>query len=410
MYEKYSFFDNPFKAEHDHEMVGESQNKTFDALLDMFSVNMASKEGRGDKFLAVLKGDYGIGKSFFLIKLSESIINRDERFKKILKQDVKIAVAKFPILTEDKKLPTNILIHLYRRIIENLGLNGEQFLLQLYKDLESEAKLKNKDIKKFLEDLPREYQKAILALSEESKQYYAWKWLSAQRLKKQELDELDLKYSIDSAELAEKYLFCLLKLLYLAEYKLFVVFIDELEQIFTLVNEKKFWTTFVIMQEVFDKFADVKYAHLKPFTPIGFVGGLTPDAWESLREGSDEEKGMQAVMRRISDNIFELTRFNDIDAENLVKVLETKVRVRDYKGDKLAPFEKSAIAVINNVSYGNPGHIINHCKTILVKANKQGVSKIDSKFAETYRESIGGGSETLDQGGEDDFLEGIEKI
>jgi hypothetical protein len=414
MYEKYALYDNPFKCEHDHEIVGASQNKTFDSLLKFFSFKMAFGKRSGDKFISVLKGEYGTGKSFFLIKLTESTLNKDKRFTQFLEENVKIAVSKFSILTVDKKLPTDIMLHLYRRIIQNLGTNGEHFLVNLNKDLKDKASSKGMDMKNVISELSPDFGKAVLSLSEDcQEQFIAWKWMSAQKLTQKELGALGVRYYINNGELAEKNLFQLLKLLRILDYGLLVVLIDEMEEILTTINERQFWRAFLVIKEIFDKYSDVQYSRLKPMTPIGFVGGMTEDAWLSIDKGAEEEKGITAVRSRISENIFEFGRFNEEDTAEFIKLLLSKARVKRYKGDPLFPFEKDTIRSIQEASYGNPREIINICDKLLQEATARKLHKIDLRTVNDYLSSAGGGEsfeEVTHEDNIDDFLEDEEKI
>jgi hypothetical protein len=393
MYTKYELFDNPFKCEHDHKV--------------------ASGQRSGDKFISILKGEYGAGKSFFLIKLAESIMKGDTRYKKFLNNDM-IAVSKFSILTVDKRLPSDIMLHLYRMIVHHLGINGERFFVQIFRDLEKKANSEGRDMKDILSPLSPDFRKIVLNLSEESQdQYAAWKWISAQKLTQKELNSLGVKYFINNGELAEKYLFQLLKLLKILNYGLLVVLIDELEEVLTTINEKQFWRAFLVIKEVFDKYSDIQYSYLKPMMPIGFVGGMTQDAWLSIEKGAEEEKGIAAVKSRISENIFEFATFNEEDSEEFIKVLLAKTRVDKYKGDPLFPFEKETIRSINEASYGNPREIINICEKLLQEALKKDLPRIDLKTVSSYLSSVGGGESFEESGKEDlgeDFLEDEEKL
>jgi len=414
MYEKYGLYDNPFKCEHDHEIVGASQNKTFDSLLRFFSFKIAFKQRSGDKFISVLKGEYGTGKSFFLIKLTESMLNKDKRFTQFLEENVKIAVSKFSILTVAKKLPSDIMLHLYRLIVQNLGTDGERFFVNLYEDLEARANSQGTEMKEILGVLSPEFRKAVQRLSEDcQEQFIAWKWISAQKLSKKELEALGVKYFINTGELAERNLFQLLKVLRILEYGLLVVLIDEMEEVLTTINEKQFWRAFLVIKEIFDKYSDIQYSRLKPMTPVGFVGGMTEDAWLSIDKGAEEERGITAVRSRISENIFEFGRFNEEDASDFIKLLLSKVRVKRYKGDALFPFEKNTIRSIWEASYGNPREIINICDKLLQEASVKKLPKIDSKTVGSYLSSAGGGEsfeEIMREDTGDDFLEDEEKI
>lgn len=382
--------------------------------MKFFSFKVAFGQRSGDKFISVLKGEYGTGKSFFLIKLTESILNKDKRFTQFLEENVKIAVSKFSILTVDKKLPTDIMLHLYRLIVQNLGTNGEHFFADIHKDLENKANSEGTDMKEVISALSPDFRKAVLSLSEDcQEQFIAWKWISAQKLTQKELDTLGVRYFINNGELAEKNLFQLLKLLRILDYGLLVVLIDEMEEILTTINEKQFWRAFLVIKEVFDKYSDIQYSRLKPMTPVGFVGGMTETAWQSIDKGAEEEKGITAVRSRISENIFEFGRFNEEDTAEFVKLLLSKARVKRYKGDTLFPFEKDTIRSIQEASYGNPREIINICDKLLQEASVKRLPKIDLKTVNSYLSSAGGGQsfeEVTQEDTGDDFLEDEEKI
>jgi hypothetical protein len=414
MYEKYGLYDNPFKCEHDHEIVGTSQNKTFDKLLKFFSFKMAFEQRSGDKFISVLKGEYGTGKSFFLIKLTETIQSRDKRFTQFVEENVKIAVSKFSILTVDKKIPSDIMLHLYRLIVQNLGTDGERFFANTYEDLEALASSKGIEMKELLGALSPEFRKAVMSSSDDcQEQFIAWKWISAQKLTQKELETLGIKYFINNGELAERNLFQLLKLLRILEYGLLVVLIDEMEEILTTINEKQFWRAFLVIKAIFDKYSDIQYARLKPMTPIGFVGGMTDSAWQSIDKGAEQEEGITAVRSRISENIFEFGRFNEEDTAQFIKLLLSKARVKQYEGDPLFPFEKDTIRSIWEASYGNPREIINICDKLLQEASANKLPRIDLKTVSSYLSSAGGGEsfeEITKEETDDDFLEDEEKI
>jgi len=413
LYEKYGLFDNPFKLEHNHKIVGKSQNQTFDSLLQFFAFKAAYKQRTGDRFISVLKGDYGTGKSFFLFKLTESTMKRDSRYEKLVKDDIKLAISSFPILTEDKKLPTKIMLHLYRRIVENLEGNGERFFAGLYKSLEDKANSNGVEIKELISELSPDFRKVILSLSDDcQEQYIAWKWISAKRLTQKELRALRVKYHINSGELAEKYLFQILKLLNIIEYGLLIVLIDELEEVLTTVNEKQFWRAFLVIKEIFEQYVSMKYSHLRPMTPIGFVGGMTPEAWESIEKGAEDEQAIQAVRSRISENVFEFGRFDEEDTSKFIEVLLKKTRLKKYKGDSLFPFEEETIRSIQEASYGNPREIINICQRLLQEAYKKDLDRIALKTVNEYLLRVGGGPSFEESLGdvEEDLLEEEEKI
>ena len=375
---------------------------------------MAFGQRSGDKFISVLKGEYGTGKSFFLIKLAESILDKDRRYTQIFKENVNIAVSKFPILTVDKKLPSDIMLHLYRMIVQKLGNKGERFFADLYKDLEKKANSEGTDMKEVISVLSPDFKRVFLSLSEDcSEQFIAWKWMSAQKLTQKELNALGVRYFINNGELAEENLFQLLKLLRIFDYGLLVVLIDELEEILEHINEKQFWRAFLVIKGIFDEYSDIKYSYLKPMTPIGFVGGMTQGAWMSIEKGSEEEKGIAAVRTRISQNIFEFGRFNEEDTAEFIKVLLSKARVKKYKGDPLFPFEKDTIISIQEGSFGNPREIINLCDKLLQKAYKEKLHKIDLKTVNSYLSGVGGGEsfeEVVQEDKSDDFLDDEEKI
>ena len=413
IYEQYGLSDNPFKLEYDHEVVGKSQNETFDKILHLFSLNSAYKNRSGNRFIAVLKGEYGYGKSFFHIKLHDSILHKDSRFKKQIDDDIKIAVSFFHILTPDKRLPPKVMLHLYKSIVDNLGRNGEEFFYGLYTALEKMAKAQHKKVEDLISGLDRNFQRAILNLNSSNPgQYTAWKWISGEKLNKKELDSLSLQFSINTPELAERYIFQLLKLLKILDYGLLVVLIDELEQVMTIINEKQFWRTLVVIQDIFDKYAGIQYSVLTPMTPIGFLGGLTEEAWLSVERGAEEEKGVQAVRSRIHENVFEFEKFNLDDTRQFIAMLLKKKRVDSFRGDSLVPFTKDSVETISEFADGNPREIINKCQKLLELAIAKKAPKIDIDLTNQYFEGIGAGDISEGDAGEGEIgsLEEEEKI
>lgn len=416
MYEKYGLFDMPFKfGEHDHEIVGASQKETFAKILQLFSYSAAHGSRTGNRFIAVLRGEYGYGKSFFHTKLTESIVKRDANFRKQIEGDVKIAVSFFPILPPDKKLPSKLMVHLYNRIVTNLGNNGQRAFFDLYVTLKDKADACGKKTKDLLKDLDGNFQKAILKLDNSCpEQFIAWKWISAQKLNRRELDSLGIQYCIDTSEVAEKYIFQLLKLLKILEYGLLVVLIDELEEVLTIINEKTFWRSLIVIKEISDQYGGIKYSDLNPVAPIGFLGGLTNAAWDSVERGSEEEGGIQAVRSRIhDDNVFAFEKFNIEDTREFMKVLLSKKRIKGYKGDDLFPFEKDTVEIIAEYTDGNPREVMKKCQELLESAHRKKLNKINVELVTRYFQGIGGGGITekvFNKEGEKDILEDEEKI
>ena len=414
MYEKYGLFDNPFKREHNHRIVGTSQKKTFAKLLDFLWVSSASGERSGDRFISVLKGEYGYGKSFFDIKLMESILSRDKDFKKHIKGDGKFAVSYFEMLPPDRRLPSKLMLHLYQSIIGNLGIGGERFVFSLYGELKDRSNASGKKVEDLIGDLDQYFQRAILKLDESSPvQYMAWKWISAQKLTGGELKDLGIPFKIDSSELAEKYIFNLLKLLKILDYGLLVVLIDEFEQVLTTVNEKAFLRSFVVLQGIYDNFVNLKYKPLTPMTPIGFICGVTEAAWEAVERGAEQdEEAIQAVRARIHNNVFEFEKFNRETVREFIEMLLGKARARGFKGKPLFPFDEGSIEAISEHTDGNPGVIIAYCGGLLEFAYRKKSPQIDAKLTQDYFSSIGGGvdDESIASESETDFLEEEEKL
>ena len=413
MYDKYGLIDNPFRLEHNHDIVGVSQNKTFDRVLELFKLYAAFKSRSGDRFIAAFQGEYGFGKSFFLNKLAATIKERDRRFKRIIEDDVMIAVSIFSMLTTDIRLPAQLMLHLYKSIVENLGGDGENSIRNLYEDLEDKAQAEGKRIDKLLEPLDSNFTKVILCLSDKSdKQYLAIKWLLAQRLTPTELRNLGVPYSIVTPDTAEKCIFQLLKLLKIIGYGLLVVLIDELEKVLTAIGERQFLRTFLVLQEIFDNYVDLRNAHLKPVTPIGFLVSLTPQAWETVEIGAESGKGVEAVRSRIHENVFEMERFNEEDTKDFIQMLLSKKRITKFIGSPLFPFELNTIQIIWERTYGNPRAIINDCKSLLEFGNRSGAVKINTNLVNEYYRSIGAGDNPVleIEDNQIDLLEGEEKI
>lgn len=413
MYEAYDLIDNPFKLEHDHPIVGKSQNDTFDKVLDLFRANSAFKTRTGDRFLAAFKGDYGFGKSFFLTQIAIASSKKTKRFREQIKEDVDILVSYFPILPPEKKLPNKLLVHLYRSIMENLGNNGEQVIEDICKKLEDRSKATGEKMEVILAGLDSTYRKILLGISKDpSIQYLSIRWIMGHPLSSRELKEIGVPFCINTPELAEKYIFQFLKLLNISGYGLLAVLIDELEQVLTVVSEKQFLRTFIVFQEIFDRYEDLKYSPLKPLCPIGFLIGLTPQAWDTVEIGAEEEKGITAVRSRIHNNIFEIERFNEEDTREFMCMLLKKARTPEFRGDKLFPFEPEVVRLIWEHSYGNPREIINDCKSMLGKAAKISAARIDIDLANEYYRKIGGSDIRIEVTDEEDksFLDEEEKI
>ena len=415
MYKEYGLFDNPFKRTHDHEIIGKSQKATFAEILNFLGFSSASEKRSGDRFISVLKGEYGYGKSFCDIKLQESILSRDAEFRKQVNGDIKIAVSFFEMLPEDKKLPSKLMLHLYQRIIGKLGNDGERFFFSLYGELKDRAKASGKKVEDLISDLDRYFQRAILNLDDSSpEQYAAWKWISAQKLTKRELVDLDIPFKIDSSELAGEYILNLLRLLKILDYGLLVVLIDEFEQVYTTgKNEKELLRSFVVLQGIYDKFVAPISQRLRPMTPIGFICGLTNETWDVVERSAeqDETTAIEAVRARIHDNVFEFEEFDLEAVKRFIEILLKKTRTKDFKGDPLFPFEEGAVGVINEYTNGNPGEIIEACKGLLQFAYKNESPKIDTKVAQQHFSGIGGvpSDEAVVQDDEPDLLDDEEK-
>lgn len=395
---KYGLNDNPFKERFDHEIVGDERHRTLEqvCLLVERCSRVPAKNVKGDRALAVVNGTYGLGKTFTLWYLQNRILKDASLRKKFFKKhpDLKIACARFRLL-EGGKLGSKPFLYLYKNIMYNLGgeHEGRTFVNALHADILAGAKKKGKSPDSYLSILRPPFAEVILAAGRDGPlEYLATQWLLGTKLKAKEMEELGVKYNIDSDKQAEQALEQVVKMLALAEYNALLVLADEAEDVMS-AGRKAMMQYFITLRNMWD-IAGEQMSRGENAAPLVVLSAFSPEAWQLVEESAEKDlgktggAGFQPLLTRINENIFHLSPLSTAEAQELVELLIKQERDKPRK-DALYPFTPDSIDCIRDTFSGNPRKIIGLCSKALLEAEKENATKIDREFVMALLENQG---------------------
>lgn len=354
LYSKYFLTENPFPIV----PIPEERPK-------IFSVNQATlhriiwwlnKVARTSRPIhIVLVGTYGSGKTHLLRYLASEINDHIEGG-----------------LGAYVPHPGPDFLSIYRRFIESISYDKLRKLSKVAK----ESHLKQTIIY-------HDFVTALVNLNDSNKTLEAWRWLTANKLTREERKNLHVATSIEHQEDALNAFSSLIKFLRSVGFNLICMMIDEFEEINSLVQIQK--------RRLFH---DLRHLIDLNVSNFSLIMACTPHGWETIYEEN------AALVRRCSSNVVFLEPLDETIAMNMVSDYLRQFRINTSKLRKFIqkkgynkslsktyPFTKDAIREICSLSRGNAGETLKYSGIAIEMGATKGCTCID---AETLRDLVAG--------------------
>ena len=351
---------NPFAQENmDVEMVNRNQDWT---NITRVLTDQLRADGVG---YSVIHGDYGMGKTFTLIKLEEWVSHLTIDGANNLPIRLRTADAKVP-QTYVANLLIRINLHLGRKRLAEIAERASDYL-----DSIEERTIRNV------------FQK--VKEGDES----GFKWLWGRRLSPSESRGLEADFKSDDPKEAPMILFEILRILRAANYNGIVVMFDELEYVLSSVGEAKIASIIHELQSIWDDFGSLSREDKAKMARFVGIFASSPDSWQRFIELAEKRMertgggGTETFLRRIPEDAF--TNLTPLLGEDHVRQFMSErimpYRAPGYHGDELSPFTKDFVPFIARISLGIPGKIIDYCGVTLRHAISNGQPSISGEYA-----------------------------
>ena len=359
-WDKYSLKENPFDI---FSFVHEMADRKEEWSLIQSSLKSAFS-GAGPRILLLL-GDYGIGKTFILEKIYQSLL-----------ENKKVFVVRGNVLYE-KRLA----------IMESeprLAKFGLDFIIRIFENIEREKLtnvMKKIDLKKF----QSKFKKIFQALGNNDAN--AFNYISGRKVPPKILQEYEIASPLSDSPMGIEFFFDFLRAIKLAEYDSFLLLIDEFEYITSVLGEKKITQILNTFRQIYDDFGVYhRRFSAKVAKPI-FMFAISPGGWDSLEELDKAARkktgggGIAPFMERISKkDMISLKAFSQGDSLELVKLRLGEARIKKIE-DPLLPFTKECIQYVHRLSFNKPRNVIQYCRILLEDSLEKGIMEIDLKAA-----------------------------
>ncbi len=360
-YERFNLRSNPFLEEApDFAHIDRA-----DVERKLKSLFQDAVEADASQILVVL-GEYGIGKTFTLQNIRDRI--QKGEFLDSSFHDVRAVYFK----VTPPRLPTGYTHYVYSRIIEGVGREALKTFIRDLRDRSPEGEI---GVQRQLSHLGADFRNALSRLDGRL-EGIAWAYLRGKRMKVSDLRKLKAESSISGDTNAEEAFMNLLRLLRLAGQRALLLFIDEIEYIFSVTSGKKVAQVMNTFKDLYDK-TDEAARGGEPLTKPHFVFASTPSAWNDLMPGilSAEKPATQALWERVFRKVT-LRPFRVPEARKLIGDRLRKRQIEPSK-DLLAPFSGELMPLIVQLSQGVPRRIIRICAYTLIEAIERDADVID---------------------------------
>jgi len=321
--------------------------------------------GRGPRMLLLL-GDYGIGKTFILEKIYQSLSEK----KAVFVVRANVLYEKRLAIMESEPRWTKFGLDFITRIFDNIK---REKLVDVMKKI---------DFKKFQSNFSKIFQGI------RDNKDNAFKYISGEKVPAKALQEYETASALSDSATGIKLFFEFLRVIKFGGYNNFLTLIDEFEYITSVLGEKKITQILNTFRQIFDDFGsyDKRYNN-KVAKPI-FTFAISPGGWDSLLELDKTARkntgggGIAPFMERISKkDVISLKAFSLEDSFELVELRLKEARTKKVK-NPLSPFSKKCIKFVHKVSFDKPRNVLQYCSILLEDALDEGITLIDVKDAE----------------------------
>jgi len=353
----YNFKSNPFLEErHTFPMIGRNQNwnRIKDSMNDLLKANSCG--------IMTIYGDYGMGKTFTLLKMKEEYDDVTKNDSKILSVFLK---------TIESKVPQNYLADM---VIRSVRFIGEEKMRKLAKSISLENLSVDETLQNIISDLQHDGN-------------LGWSWLIGRNLTNTELKEVGASYKISDLRESLSIFQGWQKFLKSSGYDNLVILFDEWEFLLSMGSIDKVRSVIRELQRVWDGYNETDDDSRRQMCKIIFVIGSSIGSWKIFLEmvSKDVDKrgggGTETFMRRIPESgKITLTPLTQTYVEKFIIN-----RLKEYRekpsSDELYPFTNDYVKFISDISMGIPSSILNRSALIVKEAEARNYDKIDQKNA-----------------------------
>jgi len=353
---KFSLRDNPFDIfSYEHNMADrkEEWQRVESLLKSAFS-------GKGPR-IALLLGDYGIGKTFILEKIYQSLSK--DRCVLIVRGDV-LYEKRLAIMESEPRW-------------SKFGLD---FITRIFDNIEHEkliSAMRKIDFKKFRS----KFSKIFQGIGDNDDN--AFKYITGEKVSAKTLQKYEISSPLSDSPTGIELFFEFLRAIKFAGYDNFLMLVDEFEYITSVLGEKKITQILNTFRQIYDDFGIYDRRYNNNLAKPIFMFAISPGGWDSLRELDKTARkktgggGIAPFMERISEkDVVSLKAFSLENSLELVQLRLSEARTKEIK-NPLSPFTKKCIEFVHKVSFNKPRNVLQYCKILLEDASEEGVKEID---------------------------------
>ena len=317
----------------------------------------------------MLIGDYGMGKTFTLMKLERAIITEQP-----------ILAVRLPLLPSDPA--PRFGVDFIRRIYATLG---KKWLVELCQNSSLDF-LDSVDgfVGQILTNLKSESNNDVVELSYD---YLT----SSQSLTKSELTQIQVKRPLTTTTAAFESFFGLMCLAKSNQKLSLLILVDEMEYLFTEKTTAKAAEVINNLRALLDLYSE-KVARgfgIDRFSNVIFLYALSDDGFARLqayekRRQSSSGGGWRPFLDRINPgHRFFLEPLNREETESLIELRMSidPLRQKQQPQPPFIPYTEDFIDYIYEVTVGKPRDIVDYCGIVLAEGLRKGIARIDKEFA-----------------------------
>lgn len=324
----------------------------------------------------MLIGDYGMGKTFTLMKLEQAIL-----------ADQPILAVRLPLLPSDPA--PRFGVDFIRRIYATIG---KERLIELCHN-SSLGFLDSVDgfVRQIFTNLKSADNSDVVELSYD---YLT----SSQSLTKSELTQIQVRRTLTTTTAAFDSLFGLMCLAKSVQKLSLLILVDEMEYLFTEKSSAKAAEVINNLRALLDIYSEKVARGLSTdkFSNVVFLYALSDDGFARLqayeqRRQSSSGGGWRPFLDRISlGHRFFLEPLKRGETESLIELRMSidPLRHKQKPQPPFIPYTEDFIDYIYEVSVGKPRDIVDYCGIVLSEGLRKGIARIDNEFARHILESF----------------------
>ena len=372
-WKKYQLTDNWFVslgADPRFPMAG--RQKFLDRLTQTIKDFIGVQTNRG----LMLIGDYGMGKTFTLMKLEQSIVTEQP-----------ILTVRLPLLPSD---PTpRFGVDFIRRIYATLGKHQ---LVELCQNSSFDfMKLVDGFVGQILTNLRPTDNDDVIELS--------YDYLTNnQSLTKSELKQIKIRRPLTTTPAAFELFFGLMCLAKSNQKLSLLILIDEMEYLFTQKATAKAAEVINNLRALLDLYSEkvARGFDTAKFSNVIFLYSLSDGGFAQLQEYEKRRQstsggGWMPFLDRINPgHRFFLEPLNRQSTESLIELRMSidPLRQKQQPQPPFIPYTKDFIDYIYEVTAGKPRDIVDYCGIVLKEGLRKGIARIDKEFAKNILEGF----------------------